>query len=95
MPELREAIRRRLPRGVNPNRTGTKAAAHYRLDVPAGATRTRNAGFCGSGHHIQKLRNHRLGNSSSAAASGPRLATATRIRMSCGAAFAYSTNPSK
>jgi hypothetical protein len=27
------------PDAVNPARTGTKAAAHYRLDVPAGGTR--------------------------------------------------------
>src|SRR4029453_7831499 len=41
------------------------------------------------------LRNQVVGNKGSAAASGPRLATVIRIRMSLGDAFAYSAKTSK
>jgi hypothetical protein len=52
-------------------------------------------GFGWSGHHIQVLRNHRVGSTARLAVFGPRLATLIRIRMSVGAAFAYSTKTSK
>jgi hypothetical protein len=41
------------------------------------------------------LRNHSVGSTRSVAAAGPRFATVISIRMSSGAAFAYSTNTSK
>src|SRR5271156_3641028 len=56
---------------------------------------SRKEGFGWSGHHIQVLRNHRVGSTCKVAASGPRFATLIWIKMSVGEAFAYSTNTSK
>ena len=44
----------------------------------------RKEGFGWSGHHVQVLRNHRVGSTCSAAASGPRLHRLIWIRMSVG-----------
>jgi hypothetical protein len=56
---------------------------------------TRNDGFGRSSPHDQVLRNQRVGKTRSRAASGPRLWTVMRTRMSSGLSFAYSTNTSK
>src|SRR5271157_623517 len=47
------------------------------------------------GHHVQVLRNHRVGRTSILAASGPRLLTLIWMRTSSGDCLAYSTNTSK
>src|SRR5215471_915768 len=53
------------------------------------------AGFGVPGHHVQILRNHRVGRTCNAAGAGPRLHTLIWMRMSSGACLAYSTNTSK
>ena len=55
----------------------------------------RSAGRGASPPHDHVLRNQRVGSTSSAAGSGPRLHTVIWMRMSCGEALAYSTNTSK
>src|SRR6516225_5702273 len=52
-------------------------------------------GFGSSGHHVQMLRNHRVGNTWITLSSGPRLHMLISISKSVGAAFAYSTKTSK
>src|SRR6516164_5716187 len=52
-------------------------------------------GFGSSGHHVQMLRNQRVGNTWITLSSGPRLHTLISINKSVGEAFAYSTNTSK
>src|SRR5208337_4088826 len=47
------------------------------------------------GHHVQMLRNHRVGRTSILAASGPRLLTLIWMRMSSGDCLAYSVKTSK
>ena len=49
----------------------------------------------GTGPHDQVLRNQSVGSRCSVAVSGPRLAIVRRIRMSFGAALAYSAKTSK
>ena len=63
--------------------------------APFSANTCRNDGLASFGHHVQVLRNQRVGSRWSKAASGPRLRTLIWIRMSWGSAFAYSTNTSK
>ena len=62
--------------------------------VPGSATRAIR-GFAPPPRHDHVLRNHSVGSTCSGAASGPRLHTLIRTRMSSGDAFAYSTNTSK
>ena len=56
---------------------------------------SRSDGFRSSSPQDQVLRNHSVGRTRSRAASGPRLCTVMRTRMSSGPSFAYSTNTSK
>ena len=68
------------------------------LEDEPGSDRLATISICGRalpGTHDQSFLNHSVGSRCSVAASGPRLAALTRIRMSSGAAFAYSTNTSK
>src|ERR1700675_300222 len=52
-------------------------------------------GLRSSPPHDHVLQNHSVGRTRSRAASGPRLCTEIRTRMSSGPALAYSTNTSK
>src|SRR5215469_16810688 len=52
-------------------------------------------GFGSPGHHVQRLRNHSVGNTWITLSSGPRLHRVISINKSVGAAFAYSTKTSK
>src|SRR6516225_3253482 len=63
--------------------------------MPAGPDTCRSTGFGASGHHVQVLRNQRLGRTWSVAGSGPRLATEILIKISSGVSLAYSTYTSK
>src|SRR4029453_1844077 len=56
---------------------------------------SRREGFRSSSPQDQVLRNHSVGKTRRRAASGPRLCTVMRTRMSSGPSFAYSTNTSK
>ena len=63
--------------------------------VPAAPGAATRAGFGPPCVPDQVLRNHSVGRTWSVAAVGPRFVTPMRIRMSSGAAFAYSTTTSK
>src|SRR5215472_14202597 len=54
-----------------------------------------NVGLGVPGHHVQMLRNHRVGSTCNVAGSGPRLHTLIWMRMSSGVCLAYSTKTSK
>ena len=86
--QLRRAVARRastLPSCVM--RSAAIDAGRSTLRCSVGADRV--------GRQDQVLRNHSVGSTCSVAASGPRLCTVIRIRMSSGDALAYSTNTSK
>lgn len=56
---------------------------------------SRSKGFGWSSPQDQVFRNHSVGKTRTRAASGPRLCTVMRMRMSSGLSFAYSTKTSK
>ncbi len=102
---------RRLGRAVEPARVGLVLAEQQlvrrrRCSQRIGVTqsfsvstdpsgRARSTGRAVPGFHDQVLRAQSCGSTCSRAASGPRFSTVIRIRMSSGAALAYSTVTSK
>jgi len=69
--------------------------AMVRVAAPSSAIRGLGRQYSLVSCHVQLLRNQSVGNRWSGAASGPRLATVRRIKISSGEAFAYSAVTSK
>src|SRR5277367_4280573 len=75
-------------------RSTCDAAATTAL-LPFGLENCFRDGLGVPGHHVQVLRNHRVGRTCNVAGSGPRLLTLIWIRRSSGFCLAYSTKTSK
>ena len=83
------------PRSVEPIRPAIVRMLEPHWPRAGRRLRRARRGCCASCSQAQVFRNHKVGSRWSGAGSGPRLATVTRIRMSFGLAFAYSTTTSK